>query len=225
MFGMRLFEESLITSSCSILLQSYKFYLFFAIIFSLFSFLCAKSRIHGKHREKNNRRHDGKATVRDGRLLRSGIHLQTQGFPEVAGKGDILECDASLEERSYLRHDIASDAAADAGDEEALFRMFTGIGREAVDGSLEAVESLHRGNGVAATLHAFALSPDGSEPVGSEGCSTTGVHATGIAAEDEHLAWSQAGDVIGRDAKVTHGTTFVDNVLIVDIYFTHKIES
>ena len=52
MFGLRLFEESFITSSCSIQLQSYKFYLFFAIFFNLFSFLCAKSRIHGKFCEK-----------------------------------------------------------------------------------------------------------------------------------------------------------------------------
>ena len=33
MFGLRLFGGSLITSSCSIQLQSYKFYLFFAIFF------------------------------------------------------------------------------------------------------------------------------------------------------------------------------------------------
>ena len=89
----------------------------------------------------------------------------------------------------------ACDAAADASDEERQFRVLLGECDELVHIRTDGVHAaLHRGDGIALTLQANALTHDGSKLAVGDVGRTAAVHSLQIAAEDEDFVRLQRCD-------------------------------
>ena len=104
-----------------------------------------------------------------------------------------------LEQRGDFFIREACDAAADASDEERQFRVLLGECDELVHIRTDGVHAaLHRGDGIALTLQANALTHDGSKLAVGDVGRTAAVHSLQIAAEDENLVRLQRCDTLGR---------------------------
>lgn len=123
-----------------------------------------------------------------------------QFFPEPCGQGDVLKFDALAEEWSHVAVSVASDAAADSGDEEVQFGVAGGEVDEASHGLCHALQAFHGGNGVAAPLQSFSLSPDGSEALHGVACCAASVRSVYVAAEDKDFVLAEQAYVVGCDA-------------------------
>ena len=91
-------------------------------------------------------------------------------------------------------------AAADAGDQEALVGMLSGIVNEALHGSSQALIGARGGDGVAASLRTLGLTDDCAKVLYCGRRGTAVVRAVNIAAEDKDLALGQLDNRVGGDA-------------------------
>ena len=124
----------------------------------------------------------------------------TEDLPEIEREADVLDIYGISEQRGDVGDFVASDAAADARDEESELRMLAGKANETVDVVAHGIDALHGGDGVTLALESVALTEDGTEELhGGVGSAAT-VHAGGIAAENEYLPLFERGDAVGGDA-------------------------
>ncbi len=93
-----------------------------------------------------------------------------EDFPEGQRQVDVWKECGPEEHRRNLFGSISGDATADGRDEEAQLGVLTGERGEALNGRTEAVETLHRRDGVGLSLETLPYSPDGTETLlGSTG--------------------------------------------------------
>ncbi len=128
-------------------------------------------------------------------------------IPEVTRQADVFHVLGGTEEGRDFVGIEAGDAATDAGDEEMEFRVFAGKGNELIDVRGDGLyATLHRGDGVALTLQAYALSELSTEFLQRDVSSTAAMHAGKIAAENKDLIFAELRDELGGDTVGSHGT-------------------
>ena len=117
----------------------------------------------------------------------------------IRRQNDILHAMSCLEQRGDFFIGESSDAAADASDEERQFRVLLGEPNELIHIRTDGFHAaLHRGDGIALTLQAHALTHDGSKLAVGDVGRTAAVHSLQVAAEHEDLVRLQRCDTLGR---------------------------
>ena len=99
---------------------------------------------------------------------------------------------------------MSGDAAAHLRQVEPQLRVIGGEGDEPFGRATQRVEPLHRGQAVALSLQALALSPHGTEPVERHPRRSPAVRPRRVAAEHEDRTLGQLGQSFGRGL---HGFT------------------
>ncbi len=110
-----------------------------------------------------------------------------------------------LEERGDLFVGEASNATANASDEEGQFGMLLGKGDELIDIGTDGFHAaLHRGYAIALALQADALTPDSTKLSPSEQGRTTTVCSLQVAAKHKNLILFQVRNTLWRHSFLIH---------------------